>query len=75
MNTLTTTELRHNADRQEPCFILARLYVACGQIDALEAAMTKIVEKCDAPVDEMAQREAVHFAFNTARAALNKTSP
>lgn len=42
------------------------------EVAALRAALQAIVEKCAAPVNEMAQREAVHFAYNTARAAVNQ---
>lgn len=40
------------------------------EIDELRWALRQIVERCSAPVNEMAQREAVHFAYNTATVAL-----
>lgn len=45
---------------------------AADAIHNLVTALLAIERTCSAPVNEMAQREAVHFAYNTARAALNK---
>ena len=42
------------------------------EILKLRADLQSIMEKTAAPVNTMAEREAVHFAYNTARRALEE---
>lgn len=72
MSTDLVADLRHN-DSYTPMSDVRLKERAANDIERLRAALQSILEKTAAPVNAMAEREAVHFAYSTARRALEET--